>query len=198
MRHKLTGAVFLLLSAQSFSQKKGGQMESVFKVIFLNPGIGYEQRIAGHQTIYGQAYLNFSAYFSYSDALGTAAGVSLSPAATVQYRYYYNTDKRIEQGKRTALNSANYLAPVIKVTSFRERVLASSEKKRSREIYEAGVVWGLQRNYNSRFSLDLNVGPGYFYANELKDPSGYVVRSKVSSWTIITQLNLGLWLNKRH
>jgi len=83
---------------------------NVTKLTFLNPGISYEARVGKLQTAYVQAFMNTSAYFSYSSSIGSSSGVYFDPAATAQYRYYYNAAARQAKGKRTEMNSMNYIA----------------------------------------------------------------------------------------
>ena len=175
------------------------EVTNVTKATFLNPGISYEKALGQRQTFYAQAFLNTSAYFSFSSALGTSAGVRFDPALTAQYRYYYNLAKRQEAGKRSELNSGNYLSPVIEVTLSRDQYLDEFAVPKQRGIYTVGGVWGIQRNYHKRFSLDFNVGLGYYFTNRTyidnDNRSEYVTNH--SDFTTMGQLNLGFWLNKR-
>src|SRR5436190_11412133 len=79
-------------------------VRNVSKITILNPGLSYEMRVGKHQTLYGQVCMNVSAYYSYSSSLGTTSGVNLDPAATLQYRFYYNPMTRFEKGRRTEMN----------------------------------------------------------------------------------------------
>src|SRR5580765_2513791 len=119
MKIKLTCLyLFILLTQQSFSQEKTGSVvTNITRVTILDPGFSYEQAVGKTQTIYAQAFLNISGYFSYSDALGTSSAINLDPAFTIQYRHYYNFAQREKREKRVALNSLNYVAPVW-TTSF--------------------------------------------------------------------------------
>jgi hypothetical protein len=61
-----------------------------------------------------------------------------------------------------------------------------------------GVVWGFQRNYRKRFSLDLNLGLGYLFSTAtVLDNTGQTVRENLGEFTTLGQLTLGFWLNKR-
>ncbi|MEO7044164.1 MAG: hypothetical protein ABI091_02570, partial [Ferruginibacter sp.] len=68
-----------------------------------------------------------------------------------------------------------------------------------RAVKKFGIAWGLQRNYKSRFSLDMNVGPGYFFAKVTRQNIiGQFATENTSGFTILGQVNLGFWLNKRN
>ena len=114
--------LFLLLSVSSFTQDtKVADVTDVIKANFFDPGISYEKRIGESQTLYGQAFLSTSIYIGYSSALGNMSGVDIYPALTLQYRYYYNGNKRAEKGKRTAMNSLNYIGIVTEADFYTDR-----------------------------------------------------------------------------
>lgn len=175
------------------------KVSDVTKLTFLNPGISYEKAIGEFETIYGQAFMNTSAYFSYSDALGSSAGVYFDPALTLQYRYYYNFRRREAKGKRTELNSLNYLSGMAE-SVFSKARLASEylEEKKLRAINKIGIAWGMQRNYKKRFSLDLYIGPAYLFTRVTEPTASGGTRTRsFGKLTTIGQLNLGFWLNRR-
>jgi putative salt-induced outer membrane protein YdiY len=204
MRQWLVMGLFAI-SANSFAQDSTAQLTTVTKASFLNPGISYEMPVKPNKTVYAQVSLSPSAYFSYSDALDAYGNISFDPAFTVQYRYYYNIQKRSAAGKRIERNSANYIAPMFEVLAseaytYRRSVLNSE----FRPVFHFGAVWGLQRNFAKRFSLDLNIGPGIALTKE--EYISYIdYRNQryewgdrnVANFTILSQLNLGFWLNKR-
>jgi hypothetical protein len=179
---------FITANSLGHSQSFSG-VRDVSKVSFLSPGFSYEHRVGRSQTLYARAYLDPSGYFLYSDAIGTRSDLYLDPAITLQYRYYYNVARREEKGKRTEMNSFNYVAPVFKTTFNAENTGYS--------LHRLGVVWGFQRNYHSRFSLDLNIGLGYAFVGTRYNEYGELFTRGVNELTTIGQLNLGFWLNKR-
>src|SRR5688572_5684140 len=154
----------LLVCTASFSQEET-DITNLTKITFLNPGISLEVRVAKLQSIYLQAFMNTSAYFSYSSSLGTDGGVYFDPAATAQYRYYYNAKKRAGKGKRTEMNSLSYITGLVE-TIFTTAAISDdhlNEEKR-RPVTKIGAAWGIQRNGIKHFSLDLNLGLGYVFA----------------------------------
>jgi hypothetical protein len=162
---------------------------NVTKISFLSPGFSYEQKIGRFQTLYGRVFLSPSGYVGYSGTLGSTSHLYLDPAITIQYRYYYNAVRRAAKGRNIAMNNLNYLAPVFKTTFNAENS--------GRSIHKTGVVWGFQRNYRGRFSLDLNLGLGYAFAREGRTNNGEITVEQISEFTTIGQLNLGIWLNRR-
>jgi hypothetical protein len=192
--------LFFLVSTTCFSQEKAdADITDVTKITFFNPGFSYEGRIGKFQSLYAQAFMNTSAYFSYSDYFGTNAGIYFDPALTLQYRYYYNYNKRDAKSKRTEMNSLNYLS-VIALSILSKSGISSSavDENHRRPVTTIGIVWGFQRNYPKRFSLDLNLGVGYLFGKEtvLDDTGQYITRNR-GQFTTTSQFNLGFWLNKR-
>ncbi len=189
---------FIFTVTHCFSQQNI-DVSNFTKLTFLSPGISRELRVAKLQSIYLQAFMNTSAYFSYSSTFGTDGGVYFDPALTAQYRYYYNAVKRAAKGKRTELNSLNYIAGVLQ-TVFSDGAVSDGYliQDKRRPVNSIGAVWGLQRNGQKHFSLDLNIGIGYLFAKGTKyDENWSTYSSPISEATVIGQLSLGFWLNKR-
>ena len=196
---KLSFFALLLLTTTCFSQSDTEtDITDITKVTILNPGLSYEKRIAKFQSLYAQIFLNTSAFIGYSSSFGFNSGIYFDPAFTIQYRYYYNSAKRETKGKRTEMNSLNYVAAIINIVYSKNRL--SSEhyvENNQRAINKFGLAWGFQRNYKKRFSLDFNLGPGILFAKAtLPGDTGPVIKNVVQ-FTGVGQLNLGFWLNKR-
>lgn len=195
--------LFLLLifiSTNCFSQHKGEpDITDVTKVTFFNPGVSYEKRIGKFQSLYAQAFMSTSFAVGFSDALGFSSSIHFDPGFTLQYRYYYNSAKREAKGKRTEMNSLNYVSAILQ-TVFSNVNISSSylPEEKSRAVNILGVAWGFQRNYKKRFSLDLNLGIGYLFTTATTtDNTGENHNRNVGQLTTTSQLNLGFWLNKR-
>lgn len=197
----LKAICFLILihcSSIGFAQQ-ATDVTNLTKITFFNPGISREIRIAHLQSIYLQAFMNTSAYFSYSSSLGTDGGIYFDPALTAQYRYYYNATKRMEKGKRTEMNSLNYVSGIAE-TFFTTAAISNGDvnEDKRRAANRMGLAWGIQRNGSKHFSLDLNLGVGYVFAKGTRlDINGIKYSSPVSQFTSLGQLNLGFWLSKR-
>lgn len=199
MKKRVFATLLAFSTVCGYAQNQTPEVTAVTKATFLNPGISYERPFGNRQTLYVQGYLNTTAYFMYSAALATSGGVHFDPALTAQYRFYYNLDKRQASGKRTALNSGNYISPVIDLIFVRKQVSDTFVLAPSHTVLTLGGVWGLQRNFLKRFSLDLNLGLGYYFTNRAYNTGAYgreyIIRT--SALTTIGQINLGFWLNKR-
>lgn len=184
---------FLLLATRCLAQSD--DVTNVAKLTLLNPGFGYEVRTAKYQTLHAQLFMN-TALFGQADAANTPNfQLYFDPAATLQYRYYYNNRKRLQNEKRTDKNSMNYVALVGEVIFSRMPLLSDhDEEMRRRAVNRFGALWGLQRNFQKHFSLDLNVGLGYLvstgtYGGLLFTPE----KRTVSQLAVLGQLNVGFW-----
>lgn len=191
---------FLAISTSCFSQEKiHTDIVDITKATFLNPGISYEKRIGKFQSIVGKAFMNTSFIIGFSSSMGIRSSINFDPALSLQYRYYYNYDRRNKKGKRTEMNNLNYLSPTL-VTIFSKNRISTDHyfENNRRPINIAGIVWGIQRNYKSRFSLDLNLGLGYLFTTAtLPNNFGQTVKENVGKLSSLGQLTLGFWLNKR-
>ncbi|MCW3118162.1 MAG: hypothetical protein JWM28_2244 [Chitinophagaceae bacterium] len=117
----------------------------------------------------------------------------------LQYRYYYNAARREKKGKRIAMNSLNYLSPFFETVFFKKSTYTWEDVETYRRtINTIGLVWGMQRNYNSRFSLDFESGIGYRFGKiTSQSSSGQISTRTGGAMTLIININLGIWLNKR-
>jgi len=186
----------LLLSIFSFGQNKEGyDVTDVTKANFFDPGISFETRIGQSQTLYGEAFLSTAIFIGYSSSLGNISSVDMYPALTLQYRFYYNGNKRASKGKRVEMNSMNYISIVTDASFYKDK---RYDLNKSRIMKTFGAAWGFQRNYSKRFSLDINVGIGYAFGKEtiLNYPDNYTDIS-YGDFTTLGQISLGFWLNRK-
>jgi hypothetical protein len=192
--------VLLFAVTNVFSQERAStNISPVTSLSFLTPGVSYETGIGKNQSLYFQGYMATSFAFGYSDALGSDFQFSLDPALRVQYRYYYNAGKRLAKGKRIAMNSMNYISTVFETVFSKKRISIDQFVEDNRRLINTiGLLWGMQRNYHSRFSLDLNLGLGYLFTKgTVGSPSGVSSSINVSEFTPLIKLTLGFWLNNR-
>ena len=151
--------LFSLISSQVFCQETQSQSvvaESLLSFNFLLPAVEFEAGITPKTTL----DLNFGIGF------GLASGMyqdrtkfGFYPSFQTQYRYYYNLEKRMQQQKKVSENNGNYFAGHVGVSSGKP-VIGNLEYLNN--YYSTiGVVWGMQRIYDSGFKLNLNMGAGY-------------------------------------
>lgn len=175
------------------------QTEDVVKVTFLNPGVSFEKSLGSIHTIYGQAFANFSSSITEDYYEDFIIDFFVEPALSLQYRLYYNLNRRDERGKNTARNSGNYFA-FINENRFTKAPVGFYDVKEAkmRPIVAGALGWGMQRNYDSRFSLDFYLGAGIKYARTTTyDQYDQLYSLNKTSFALIGQINLGIWLGSR-
>jgi hypothetical protein len=174
----------------------------VTRITFWNPGISYEKRIGKFQSLYARASVNIAFTLNATvDANGNKKGsVFVDPNLALHYRYYYNFSRRAANGKRTEMNNANYISPLFEARFTRLNTSSSYLIEKDRRVLKTfGFVWGFQRNLPGRFSLDYNIGIGFFSAKATAiDETGEVITKTDKRVTPTGRLTLGFWLNKKH
>ena len=191
--------LLMLASVNCFSQDRvNTDIRDVTKLTVFGPGISYEKRIGKLQSLTLQALLSPEIYIGYSSALGNMSRIDVYPALALQYKYYYNVVRRNRKEKRTQMNSGNYLSAMTEIYFYKDRILTNSEEDlRSSKVI--GILWGLQRNYQSRFSLDLGFGLGYIFTKQTTiNDAGQYINENIGEFTNIGQISLGFWINKRN
>jgi hypothetical protein len=176
---------FLLLNAIAFGQDNEDRpvTEGVTKITFIEPGIAHEFPLGTSTSFFLRGGMTVSLALDYYDEI---AGILFRPFVAGSFRVYYNFRKRGLLEKNTAKNSANYFAllaiyatpPLNKSMEYRPVYNAA--------LLNTGVVWGMQRNYPSGFSLDLNIGMGY-----VKEGSTLLISP-------VGELNIGWWFGKKN
>ncbi|WP_136464871.1 hypothetical protein [Flagellimonas onchidii] len=148
-----------LLLSYTYAQAQFGRNCEVrqFKINLINPGLEYEMGLGVNST------LDFRVAWQF--ALEPASEIPIEnydffPAITVQNRYYHNFNKRDRRGKSIYGNSGNYVAPTIAIFSPDKRIV---ENRVVDGIHGyGGLVYGVQRSYNSGLSFSIDAGAGYY------------------------------------
>lgn len=158
--------IFCLISYSVYSQDSPTipvVSQSLFSLNFLVPAVEFEAGITPNTTL----DLNFGIGFGFASGMyrdGNEFG--FFPTFQAQYRYYYNLAKRLEQEKKISDNNGSYIAGHVGLSSGKP-VIGDLEYINNYSS-TIGVVWGLQRIYNSGFKLNFNLGAGYGF-NDLGD-----------------------------
>ena len=201
MKNKLIliALLFAVGSGHAQFDNDGAPTQNVSRITFLSPGLSFEKSIGLTQSVLIHAFISPYYQFSHSEVLGTQSRFYLDPTVDLYYRYYYNSPKRTDAGKHTTLNNMNYFAAVGEIISSKRPFGSSYESQEVRLLKKVGVVWGLQRNFPSRFSLDFCFGPGLMFGEAAYiDEVGNYSTKNISKFTPVGQLTLGLWLNRRY
>ncbi|MRX70038.1 hypothetical protein SAMN06265349_10362 [Flavobacterium resistens] len=151
---------FMLLFAASNVHAQDDVPVSVaknqFKInVILLPGFVYEHGFSAKNTLYSEASLvtgyRHNGWYDESTWYFT-------PRITEQLRHYYNLEKRVTKGKRTAYNSGNFIA----LNAHYDFQSISTNKWFDEEVpsFTIGPVWGIQRTYKGKLNIDLHIGAG--------------------------------------
>lgn len=186
--HHFYSLLLLLFCFKATSQEKPYTSKLTTATI-LSPGISYEQPVGNKWSVKGRLAYVSNWTFSSSLALGESFSFSPGPLAGAQLRYYYNFQQRERKQKMTDRNSANYFSLLAKYVYFSKTHYYTSNGNYTvsspSNSPNFGIVWGIQRNYKNRFSIDCSVGPSLYtpFAN--------------NEFTLIGDVSLGLWLGKK-
>ena len=116
-------------------------------------GIAFEPAVANNFTIdmalsAGNGYTIEPNHFNYLFIIDQPAfSFSVTP------KYYYNISRRAAKGKRTDMNSGNYIG-------FRAKISGTSDLGYD-DVFLANVHWGIQRPLGGRWLFNTHAGIGY-------------------------------------
>ena len=182
--------IFFVYPSLQLTAQKTTYTEPVLTATFLSPGITYEHPAANKLSIKGKAAFTISWSFSASSSLGQSYSIAPAPVIAGQFRYYYNFGLRERKEKNIAYNSANYISFLARYAYSGVTYYYSDQGnysiKQASQLPDFGIVWGIQRNYKNRFSIDCSVGPS-LYAPITNN-----------TFELIADISLGIWLGKKH
>ena len=96
-------------------------------------------------------------------------GYSLAPSYRAQSRYYTNLGRREDLGRNITGNSGDYLAATFS-HFFTQWELAGNMDNSGRDLVFFGPAYGWQRQYKGGWSLNVELGAGWYFSN--RDPIG--------------------------
>lgn len=160
-----------LVSAQSDTNVE----EQQTSINFLLPGVVYEAGVSKNATVTGE----FTIGFAYRESFNID-GFGIYPIGKLQYRHYYNFERRLKKGKRISGNTGNYIAPTFGIQGGNP-IIGDLEFASN---YSAGfgVVYGIQRTAPKGFQFRLEAGPGVFF-NEFDTEFGINLSAKLG-WVL--------------
>ncbi|HPW26097.1 MAG TPA: hypothetical protein PLY31_03095 [Tenuifilaceae bacterium] len=115
----------------------------------------YETPVANKITLIGR--LGLQAGVGYSSSFGSY--YAISPAVSLEPRFYYNISKRKSIGKNILGNSANFLS--INTMYVLDPVI--EHKTTSSDFFVVNPQWGIRRVYWNHFLLEAGAGFSYFF-----------------------------------
>lgn len=147
----------LSVSAQSQMQDV---LENQLRLNLVSPGLEFEYRLGSACTVLANGGIGYGGSFknlSYNNNNGFQ--YLISPFVDLQGKYYYNLDKRIRKGRKTAFNSGNFVS--LRFLA-RGNSIQSNFDRTSDWDFSFGPTWGIQRSFG-RVHYLFDVGPYYYF-----------------------------------
>jgi hypothetical protein len=156
-------------NTSSESSKDGSLLEkSQWSLNVLPLNIAYEHRIGNKSTIYAQAGVDLSLYQAVEDsslAFFKRRTYALAPKVNVQYRYYYNLEKRQAKTRSIASNSGNFVGA--QITPLLPPIWVFGDKEIIKEQgVLLGAIWGMQRVKKDFLVFNFRIGPALRITSE--------------------------------
>jgi hypothetical protein len=177
--------------------KQSAALTDLAKISLFNPGVSYEKKINSNQTLYLNTFYNPSLSLINNGFLSNTLKFVFEPSAAIQYRFYYNIPVRAN--KMNMRNSYNYVCPTFETSLSKKYILLyNSEELKRISIYKIGALWGIQRNYSNRFSVDCNIGVGYIsYKTKSEVIPNAITVNQVGIIRPMGHLNFGFYLGNK-
>lgn len=163
MKKNLTFFLFLLLSASAFSQDNG----TVLKKDIISADIGllsfwlkYERHLDGLFTLKSELGLGFG-FEKGTNIDGT--NYFFTPIVSVEPRYYYNFNRRVERGKKTSYNASNYFAFTASYF-FKPYVIINVPYVEYQSRASLIPKWGIKRTIGRRLNFEFAFGVGVSFS----------------------------------
>jgi hypothetical protein len=189
----------MLLCLLVFIQVKSlkAQTETINGISFFYPGYLHERPITDQITT--RVLLAMMTQFKTSAEADFGSNIYFSGLAHLSVRNYYNMNRRVDRGRRTEKNSADYISLGAQLMStpvaffddqcncldFEGDPVYRGEREKGDAMSGMiiGASWGIQRYLFKRVTIDFNIGPAY--STYLKSP------------LLQSNLTLLVWLGKR-
>ena len=155
---KLILITSVLTGISTLSQEKASVEKSVtgIQIGFFGAELYNEARLSENFSLRSQLELYPSIWGS---DMYSKTGFALAPAVSLTPRFYYNLQKRKDDGKNISNNSGNYLA--VKIEYIPDWFVISNTKDiRVSETISVVPTWGFRRNFATNFNYEFKAGLG--------------------------------------
>ncbi|MEC7263126.1 MAG: hypothetical protein VXW38_05260 [Bacteroidota bacterium] len=127
------------------------------KLNVFNPGLEYEMGVGVNSTLDFRVAWQVALEPASSEPM---QNLDFFPAITTQNRYYHNFNGRYHRRRSIYGNSGNYIAPTAALFSPGQRTVEGQLVDGVHGY--GGLVYGIQRSYNSGISFSIDAGAGYY------------------------------------
>lgn len=160
-------ALCLFLTAFAVSGQNTPQHASVEKSIFGVQtgflGIWFHNESKLTNSIALRSEIGFdSGIYGGSVMFGDETNFFLTPVITLEPRWYYNLEKRLEKGKSINKNSGNFIGLKI---SFNPDLFVISNQERIQVPNQIFIIpkWAIKRTIGEHFTYEVGIGVGYHH-----------------------------------
>jgi len=154
---KIVIVILTFFATISFAQEKATDIFSA-KVGLIGAWMGYEKALSSDFTLNGE--IGYEGGFFYNSWVNNDVNYVFTTTLSLEGRYYYNFNRRIEKEKNTKNNSANFIGLEITYTPD----WGTSSNADNVDVLRTFSVipkYGFRRNLSDKFNFEFSVGPGY-------------------------------------
>ncbi|WP_228235165.1 DUF3575 domain-containing protein [Allomuricauda sp. M10] len=155
--HRIVLLVMLFTGFLGLSQYGKNCEIRQIKLNVFNPGLEYEMGVGVNSTLDFRVAWQVALEPASSEPM---QNLEFFPAITTQYRYYHNFNGRYHHRRSIYGNSGNYIAPTAALFSPGQRTVEGQLVDGVHGY--GGLVYGIQRSYNSGISFSIDAGAGYY------------------------------------
>lgn len=149
--------------------------DNISRINFSTQGIyfSFEKKLAPVISLYTDIGLGLS----YGRMNSSEYHLAVSPIIATEGRWYFTYKRRYDKGKKTLLNSAEFLSLQ---TTYRFKSIAAQGPDDYPAVFFLSAYMGLQRTWGKHFNFELKLGYGIGYMPESSSViQGYVFNLKL-------------------
>lgn len=156
--------IFILFLCHAFASYAQSDTPKLRGIQIGYPGIWFYKESKIIHTVYLRQEFGAEFNFDYNSNNLENRYFGFEPVVTLSPRWYYNKNKRLEKGKNTSDNAANYFSLNARAI-INPRLLLGTKYVNNFNELSIVPTWGLRRNLNRHFNYELNAGFGYYYSD---------------------------------
>ncbi|WP_313111609.1 hypothetical protein [Aequorivita sediminis] len=174
--------IFLFFTIFTSQGQEDVSAQKVWRVNFINPGVEFELPVTKNCIFSSNLGVGFNG--AYPDLVyGKENGIIyiIAPFVDLQFKQFYNFEKRGKKSKSISGNSGNFISA--RIISIGPSIADNVIRKSDFDI-AIGPTWGIQREFGNIHIL-FDLGPQFYL--DINGNNGF--------WPLMAQLNIGLNLN---
>ena len=170
--------ISLAISIVCYSQESSVDLEKVFRINALSPGLELQLPINKKSTIAVNPGIGINGSYNHLSYASSGVTYFISPFLDLSYKHLYNLSSRAAKGKNTSGNSGNYWG--LRLLSNFEEIESENIIRKDNIDFAFGPTWGIQRS-TGHFHFLFDVGSVYYF--DTKGNNGF--------FPFVLQLNIG-------